>query len=290
MSPRFFFFACLFLLALAAGCGGKSDLAGDSGEAGGTCGPMPGCSSTTVCALPHCQECVCAGTEWACNRVYCDDAGSDADIAVMDGGPSVIDGGASIVMDGRAPSVMEGGVPTTMDGRAPNGMDGGAPTSMDGAPTGTATARCPDVPPTSSAACGAGLTCAWINKMGCAEGCTCSQDRWSCSVGGCPITCPFPTPPPSGSPCGVSGTGCFYPAAASCELECDCNPSGVFECFDVCDAGTVGTAGCPGTEPAEGAPCGLVTLVCSYVKEACSSNCLCTASGWVCAAQPGCSD
>jgi hypothetical protein len=118
------------------------------------------------------------------------------------------------------------------------------------------------------------------------------------AYGSTPSTCDEGPPPESGEACSNLGATCFVPNPGhDCrELQCECEPPGVFncqglDCYDgavpFSDAGLVdGPAACPSTEPGA-APCFNQGVVCSY-SNGCVTNCLCTGPEWVCVAQSPC--
>ena len=151
--------------------------------------------------------------------------------------------------------------------------------------------QCPPVAPADGSLCPEnGLACGYASDPGgCGESCDCLNGTWACSYPPCPPpVCP-PDPPTPQTSCIGSGLDCYYPDDAGCGGEaCSCDSTGLWECSvgDCIDAGPPDAGLCPGSMPANGDPCDMAGDVCSYLS-LCTTNCLCTATGWVCATQ-GC--
>ena len=115
-----------------------------------------------------------------------------------------------------------------------------------------------------------------------------------------PSSCDEGPPPRDGEACSDVGATCFVPNPdeACSELQCECDPPGVFHCqgLDCVDGGPVpfsdaglvdGPAVCPSTE-ARG-PCFNQGVVCTYF-DGCTTSCLCAGPYWVCVTKEPCAD
>jgi hypothetical protein len=102
----------------------------------------------------------------------------------------------------------------------------------------------------------------------------------------------------TGMACSDIGIMCTLPyTVGNCHArECDCNPPGVFNCFelDCTDGGPLSdgslvdsSVACPPSEPEPGSPCFDNSLVCTY-SNGCDTNCLCRGL-WYCATESPCS-
>jgi hypothetical protein len=160
---------------------------------------------------------------------------------------------------------------------------------------------CPLDPPNPGTLCeSSGIDCSYGSAEGCGESCFCDDGSWECAENPCPPPVCSPEPPANGSLCDSVGGSCFYPTNNSCggEEECDCDPSGTWDCYELgcVDAGPPDTgtgtfdsgSPCPENLPASSSACSTEGIVCSYF-EGCEYNCLCASTGWVCAPEGPCS-
>jgi hypothetical protein len=162
---------------------------------------------------------------------------------------------------------------------------------------------CPAYPPNTGDACYYdGLACGYDTPGGCGDSCECVSGVWSCYADPCPPPqCP-PYIPSDGEYCSAYGSTCFYGSGTCGGAECYCDPSNDYwECsYSSCidsgppDVGPPYDGGiydvypsCPSLQPPENGSCDSQGMVCSYY-DGCVDNCLCTGSGWVCAAQQPC--
>jgi hypothetical protein len=256
------------ILALAAACGGKTSGVGSGGgggsssggassssgggSGGGSGGSSGGSSSGgSYCSpLPGCNSETECPEPNGCGTCYCESSGWQC------------------------------------TGCGDDEIDAGPPDSSFG---------CPIDPPTAQTSCQSdGLSCSYGSAEGCGEGCDCYNNEWSCYADPCPPpTCPSSIPQ-DGTACFGQGD-CYYSDGSGCGgADCYCGPSGSWSCaYSVCvdagppDSGPPDAGGCPGSLPPDGASCDVQGDVCTYLS-ACETNCLCTATGWVCASQGGC--
>lgn len=190
--------AAIAALLLAAGCGGETFVdAGDggidrdaapsdasTGDAGASCTPLPGCTSTTMCPDPDgCNTCYCSGGQWGCTARACVDA---------------------------APPVCPATEPPNGSACAANGLRctygarcGPSCACLNGSwscaiPPCPPPPQCPQTPPGGGSSCDGwqGEMCNYPSPTGCGgEVCSCpdtTQPSWKCLIGDCIDASPPP--------------------------------------------------------------------------------------------------
>jgi hypothetical protein len=131
-------------------------------------------------------------------------------------------------------------------GSSSSSSSGGSSSSSSGGPPPPP--LCPPEPPGPGATCEDGLTCSY--GEGCdSEECFCTGGYWECEGTSCPpSSCP-PAPPGNDTACVGIGSVCDYPIENNvCSTwECDCYPSGIYDCYETdcfgADAGVGNSSG-----------------------------------------------
>jgi hypothetical protein len=275
------------MIALAAACGGQTSGVGDGGPGGGSSG---GASSS--------------GAQSSSSGAGSSGGGSSG--AGSSGGGSSGAGSSGGGSSGGAYCAPLPGCDSSTQCPAPGGCgvcscsggewfcEGGGcgDDEADAFPPPEDAGACPPGPPEQGTACLEGLVCGYPPE-GCGEQCDCADGAWECYAEPCPPPPPCPSYDPAGTYCQAPGTSCFYGSGNACSTEdCYCDPdSDYWECsYSACvDAGPPYDAygGCPTYQPPPNDPCGQQGDVCTYYN-GCVDNCLCTATGWVCAAEQPC--
>jgi len=194
-----------------------------------------------------------------CGSLATQACGGRTDEGTGDGGPggsSSSGGGSSGASSSTSSSGGTSSSSTSSSGGSTSGGSGSSSGGSNGSSSGGPPPVCPVNPPGPGATCVDGTTCDYGNDCD-SEECFCTNGYWECEGTVCP---PPPPPPPPSCPseppgnydaCAEIDSLCDYPIENNvCNTwECDCYPSGTWNCYETncngfgVDAGAGGSSG-----------------------------------------------